>query len=105
MPSKRERGKQRKALKSLAAASGIDNITNTVALVRKGDNDATLLLADGSLEESNGILYEQSGVLSTVFKLLKRCEDDTFVKVMLDIGGGNLTTPKSWIRVLIKAEA
>ena len=104
MSSKRERGKQRKALKNLAAANGIDNITNTVALVRKGDNDATLLLADGSLEESNGILYEQSGVLSTVFKLLKRCEDDTFVKVMLDIGG-NLTTPKSWIRILIKAEA
>ena len=105
MPSKRERGKQRKALKSLAAANGIGNITNTVALVRKGDNDATLLLADGSLEESNGISYEQSGVLSTILKFLKRCEDDTFVKVMLDVGGGDLKTPTSWVRILLKAEA
>ena len=104
MPSKRERGKQRKAAKSLAAASGAINVSKTVALLRKGDNDATVLLGDGSLEESNGISYEQSGILSTVLKFLKRCEDDTFVKVMLGISG-DLKTPRSWVRVLIKAEA
>ena len=108
MPSKRERGKQRKAEKNLAAGNGNDSITQIVAKVRKGDSKTTLLLGDGnttqSLEESNGILYEQSGILSTVLKFLKRCEDDTFVKVMLDVGGGNLTSPQSWVQVLIKAE-
>ena len=104
MSPKKERGKQRKAAKSLAAASGVGNIPKTVALLRKGDYKTTSLLGDGSLEEFNGISYEQSGILSTVLKFLKRCEDDTFVKVMLDVGGGNLTTPKSWVRILIKAE-
>ena len=104
MPPKKERGKQRKAAKNLAAANGTTNISRTVALLRKGDNKATKLLGDGSLKESNGILYEQSGILSTVLKFLKRCEDDTFVKVMLDVGG-NLKTPRVWIDVLIKAEA
>ena len=108
MPPKKERGKQRKAAKSLAAASGVDNISKTVALVRKGDNDATVKVDCGttqSLEESNGISYEQSGILSTALRFLKRCEDDTFVKVMLDIGGGNLTSPQAWVRILMKAEA
>jgi len=105
MPSKRERGKQRKAGKNQAAINGVDNIPKTVALLRKGDYKTTSLLGDGSLEEFNGISYEQSGILSTVLKFLKRCEYDTFVKVMLDIGGGNLTAPQLWIRILIKAEA
>ena len=104
MPSKRERGKQRKAVKILAAGSGNHSITQIVAKVRKGDNDATLLLADRSLEESNGILYEQSGILSTILRFLKRCEDDTFVKVMLDVGGGDMRTPKLWVGVLTNAE-
>jgi len=43
-------------------------------------------------------------VLSTILKFLKRCEDDTFTKVMLDVGGGNLTSPQVWIDVLIQAE-
>ena len=104
MSPKKERGKQRKAAKSLAAASGVDNISKTVALLRKGVYNTTKLLGDGPLEESNGISYEQSGILSTVLKFLKRCEDDTFVKVLLDIGGGNLTTPQLWVRILVKAE-
>jgi len=104
MPSKRERGRQRKVAKNLAAGNGNDSITQIVAKVRKGDNKTTTLLKGGSLKESNGISYEQSGILSTVLKFLKRCEDDTFVKVMLDIGG-NLRTPQLWVQVLIKAEA
>jgi len=104
MPPKKERGKQRKAAKSLATANGTANISKTVALLRKGNGKATKSLGDGSLKESNGILYEQSGILSTVLKFLRRCEDDTFVKVMLDVGG-DLKTPRSWVRVLVKANA
>ena len=103
MPPKKGRGKQRKAAKSLAAANGIDNISKTVALLRKGNDKATKLLGNGSIKDSNGISYEQSGILSTVLKFLKRCEDDTFVKVMLDVGG-NLTTPQAWINILMKVE-
>ena len=109
MPPKKERGKQRKAAKSLAAVNGVVvNISKTVALIRKGDHKTTIDIGSGnttqSLEEFNGISYEQSGILSTVLKFLKRCEDDTFVKVMLDIGG-DLQTPRFWVQVLIKAEA
>jgi len=64
MPSKRERGKQRKAVKNLAAGNGNDSITQIFTRVRKGDNKTTTLLGDGSLEESNGILYEQSGIIN-----------------------------------------
>ena len=105
MSPKKERGKQRKAAKSLAAVNGVNNIPKTVALLRKGDYNTTMLLGDGSLEEFNGISYEQSGILSTALRFLKRCEDDTFVKVMLDVGGGNLTSPQNWVRILIQAEA
>ena len=104
MPSKRERGKQRKVAKNLAAGNGNDSITQIVAKVRKGDNKTTTLLGDGSLEESNGISYEQSGILSTLLSFFKRCEDDTFVKVMLDVGG-DIMTPRLWVRILMKAEA
>jgi len=106
MTTKKERGKQRRTAKNLAA-NGL-NISRTVALVRKGDNITTINIGSSStihsLEESNGICYEQSGILSTVLTFLKRCEDDTFVKVMSDVGKGSLTTPASWVRVLIKAE-
>jgi len=105
MPSKRERGRQRKVAKNLAASNGNDSIKHIVAKVRKGDNNTTILLKGGSLEESNGISYEQSGILSTILKFLKRCEDDTFAKVMLDVGGGDLVSPQTWVRVLVKAEA
>jgi len=110
MTTKKERGKQRKEAKNLAAINGVDNIPKTVALIRKGDNDATVRVDCDShttqpLKEFNGISYEQSGILSTVLKFLKRCEDDTFVKVMLDVGGGNLKTPATWIRVLMKANS
>ena len=65
MPSKRERGKQRKAVKNLAAGNGNDSITQIVAKVRKGDNKTTTLLKGHlSLEESNGILYELSGTIN-----------------------------------------
>ena len=110
MSPKKERGKQRKAAKNLAAASGAINVPKTLALLRKGDNKATKSLGGSdshttqSLKELSGILYEQSGILSTVLKFLKRCEDDTFVKVMLDVGGGNLKTPKAWVSVLIQAD-
>ena len=110
MTTKKERGKQRKAAKNLAAINGVDNTPKTVALIRKGDNDATERVdCDShttlSLKEFNGISYDQSGILSTVLKFLKRCEDDTFVEVMLDVGGGNLKTPATWIRVLMKADS
>jgi len=107
MPSKRERGKQRKAVKNLAAGNGNDSITQIVAQVRKGDNNTTMYIGSGnrtlSLEESNGISYEQSGILSKVLKFLKRCENETFRQVMLDVGG-NLKMPRSWVYILIKAE-
>jgi len=107
MPPKKERGKQRKAAKNLAAANGTINISRTVRLIRKGDNKTTINIGSSSpthsLEESNGISYEQSGILSTVLKFLRRCEDDTFVKVMLGVGG-DLKAPRFWVQVLIKAE-
>ena len=93
--------------KNLAAGNGNESITQIVAKVSKGDNNTTMYIGSGnrtlSLEESNGISYEQSGILSKVLKFLKRCEDDTFVKVMLDIGG-DLKMPRSWVYILIKAE-
>ena len=103
MPSKRERGRQRKVARNLATGNGNDSITQIVAKVSKGDNNTTVLLGNGSLVESNGISYEQSGIVSTVLKFLKRCEDMTFAKVMLDVGGG-LKMPRSWVRILMKAE-
>ena len=83
--NKRERGKQRKAVKNLAAGNGNDSITQIVAQVRKGDNKTTILLGNGSLEleKFNGISYEQSGILSVVLGFLNRCDHETFDGVMV----------------------
>ena len=44
-----------------------------------------------------------NGVLSVALNFLQRCEDETFAEVMLDVGGGDLISPESWIRILWRA--
>ena len=43
-----------------------------------------------------------SGVLPVVLTFLQRCEDDTFAKVLLDAGGGNLRSSATWINILLR---
>ena len=53
-----------------------------------------------------GLLFENSGILSFVLDTLKLCEVKTFDKVMAALslrGGGDLTSPSTWIKVLLKA--
>ena len=87
--SKKKRGrKQRKA-----------GVIDVVTLVKKGDRYATHKI----LDTTNHIISDNiCGVLHAVFGLLQRCEDETFDKVMADVGG-DLNSPSTWIHVLIKA--
>ena len=53
-----------------------------------------------------GLLFENSGILSFVLDTLKLCEVKTFDKVMAALslrGGGDSTSPSTWIKVLLKA--
>ena len=88
--SKKKRGKQRKA-----------GVIDVVQLVQKGDRYATHKI----LDTTNHIMSDNiCGVLHAVFGLSQRCEDETFDKVMADVGG-DLNSPSTWIHVLIKASA
>ena len=53
-----------------------------------------------------GLLFENSGILSFVLDTLKLCQVKSFDKVMAALslrGGGDLTSPSTWIKVLLKA--
>ena len=103
MPSKRERGKQRKAVKNLATGNGNDSITQIVAQVRKGDNKTTLAIL--AAKDSSVLFNKQSSALVPIaLKFLRRCESDTFAEVMLDVvGGGDLICPSIWLKILFRA--
>ena len=86
--SKKKRGKQRKAV-----------VKDIVELVKKGNSYATHKI----LDTTNTIIVDNNldGILSAVFGLLQRCENETFDKVMADVGG-DLRSPSIWIKVLLK---
>ena len=65
----------------------------SVAHIRKGRNFTT------ELAISTDISLEDSGILSVVLNFLKRCEEETFDKVISDVGG-NLKTPTTWIKII-----
>ena len=92
--------------------------------VQKADNQTTeamISLTDKDLP-IHGISYPnislvQSGIVSTVLNFLGRCEHETFDKVLIDARGhvftldgslitnvgGDLETPSTWIKVLMRA--
>ena len=101
--SKKERGKQLRAAKSLTAANaGGKNGCHEKSIVksiRSGHRDVTYESTRGI----SGLSFDGSGILSIVLDFLKRCENDTFDKVMAEVGG-NLPCPSSWIGIIRKAE-
>ena len=97
--SKKERGKQRRALQK-ACPSGSNNEKSIVKSIRNGHKEVTWYVANKSV---SGLSFDDSGILSAVLDFLKRCENDTFDKVMAEVGG-NLSTPSIWIEVLLKAD-
>ena len=97
--SKKERGKQRRAAKSLAAdnyGGGSSNEKSIVKSIRTGHKEVTLYVANYGV---SGLSFDDSGILSVVLNFLKRCENDTFDKVMAEVGG-NLPSPSWWIQIL-----
>ena len=115
--SKKKRGKQRKAAKTLAASSNrasIPNVTiadlqtpsRVIELVQRGVNSVTLALStyDGwkssTMDQQN--TYTCTGAVLAVLGFLKRCEHETFVQVMRSVRG-NLKTPSTWLDILVKA--
>jgi len=103
MPTKKERGKLRKASKKLAADNnGGVNVIELLAKVRKGDNKTTLAIL--AAKDSSVLFNKQSSALvSIALKFLRRCESDTFAEVMLDVGGGDLICPSIWLKILFRA--
>jgi len=115
--SKKKRGKQRKAAKTIRAAvdvlgelaAGPDRLGPFgIKLLERGHNKATLLLAKPDTYDSF-----PSGALSIVLNFLKRCENESFSQVMTSVrinvrsvdgaDGGDLESPSTWIKVLDKA--
>ena len=116
---KKERGRQRKA----AAAEddipmpkageelhfrfdpngGFDGF---VAKVKKGDAFAIkLLTVDSSLLQFTGNWSIQStGILTSVLSYLRRCENESFDRVMASLGG-DLDSPSTWVALLLKRGA
>ena len=50
-----------------------------------------------------GLLFENSGILSFMLDALNLCEVEKFDKVMADLGG-DLSTPFMWVQVLLSAD-
>jgi len=102
--SKKERGKQRRAAKSLTAANvggGSSNEKSIVKSIRNGHKEVTCYVANSGV---SGLSFDDSGILSVVLDFLQRCEGDTFDKIMAEVGG-NLPSPSSWIQIIIKADS
>ena len=80
MPSKRERGKQRKAAKDIAMANrnSVAAVTNdaaseTILLIQRGNTVATKHALDYVPPS-----YAESGILPSILGFLKRCETESF---------------------------
>ena len=128
--SKKKRGKQRKAAKNREGdniiyshnASGdlipveinfvpVPGRDNTLA-VRTEDQAryVPLFVKNGhgpiaevlSTHDVTNVSFESSGIISFVLDFLKRCEDETFDKVMAEVGG-DMVSPAAWIYILSKA--
>ena len=131
--SKKKRGKQRKAARSNTPLPDNSNLipgTRTaltdalnrfaqgqvltpheqslikakfVGDISRAQNNAT----ESLISEKNNPLdlsYEDSGILSSVLNFLKRCEDETFNRVIRSVKG-DLVSPSVWINVLVRADA
>ena len=123
--SKKKRGKQRKAAKQSVIkaketpkdkdddSNGIvfipyddsviihpDHKDRVASFIQSGNGSVTELLAKVSI--SNLSLVD-SGVLSTVLVLLKRCEDESFDNVVYTNIPGTLKSPSYWIDIISKA--
>jgi len=81
---------------------------------RRGDNKATEILSKLTSEDvpTQGISWpnislDQSGILSSTLNFLKRCEDETFEVLILNVvrvfPSKRLKSPSLWIKVLSKA--
>jgi len=145
--NKKKRGKQRKAIRQQQTAEDSPSAATNQLVVytpngeayvhpnqhklitqyfRRGDNKATKILRNLTKEDvpTNGICWpnislDQSGIVSSTLNFLKRCEEDTFDKVLVDARdsisaprprgghisyvGGDLKSPVLWIKVLSKA--
>ena len=116
--SKKKRGKQRKAAKKDRVPTGIilfipqdgttivhpENKKYIVQLIQSGAGPVTEALIKHNIDVTNYSLVD-SGVLSVVLAFLKRCEDESFTKVVTCLNGNapeNLQTPVAWIRILAK---
>ena len=123
--SKKKRGQQRKAAKSQAEAKNLGIIycpsgctyidksqqSKCNTLVKCGDDkvtDALTALSNTPLEVhqvGGSILVADNvslcDILPSVLDFLKRCEHETFDQVTDSIGG-DLKSPLSWIKVLLK---
>ena len=104
--SKKQRGKQRKAAKSKAAEGGIDiNIsdqvspTKLVKLIQRGDHAATELYICGDYTLSR---IQTEKVVTSILGHLQRCENETFDKVLYNLGG-DMTCPSRWIDLIHRA--
>ena len=121
--SKRQRGKQRKKNLSAATRSADGGAASTddsgggryvfsppkeiAVLVRRGSSIGTAaIISDmsslmGKNDDAGGpsLSLDVSGLLSTVLRFLKRCEDETFAGVMADVRG-DMISPVMWIKIL-----
>jgi len=131
--SKKKRGKQRKAARSNTPLPDNGNLTpgtravltdvlnrfaqgqvltpqekslikaKFVGDISRAQNNAT----ESLISEKNNPLdlsYEDSGILTTVLNFLKRCEDETFNRVIRSVKG-DLVSPSVWIKVLVRVDA
>ena len=99
--SKKERGKQRRALQK-ACPSGSNNEKSIVKSIRNGHREVTWYVANKSV---SGLSFDDSGILSAVLDFLKRCEHETFDEVTCTFPYQILilATPSSWINVVLMA--
>ena len=113
------RSQQQSELEMSSTGDGMQEINRSerhqvVTSVLRGGADATKYLSEitprryesMAAASAEGLLFENSGILSFVLDALKLCENTTFDKVMATLslrGGGDLTSPSTWIKVLLKA--
>ena len=79
-----------------ASQEEIPNLSGWVT-VKEGTDPPPTLEEVGKVEHLDLL---PSGILPVVLHFLQRCENDTFAKVLLDAGGGNLKSSATWIKVL-----
>ena len=116
--SKKQRGKQRKAMKTKAAEGGIirnisDQVspTKVVTMIQRGHDAATAMYFSGDYNLSR---VQTDKVVSSVLGFLQRCEHETFDNVLADLRGdlfsggahqgGDLRSPSLWITSLFKSD-